>query len=150
MSAFRFRLATLLKMREAVRDQRRAALAEALHAIALLDEQLNRLRSDLGDQKQQLHAAARPGRVDVDRLLEAQRYEFVLLGEITRLSQQRQTVSTEAENRREALVVADREVKVLEKLREKQQLRQRAQDEREDIKRFDEIAGRIGAVEGAF
>src|SRR5438552_3364973 len=142
MPPFRFRLATLQKLREALRDQRRSALAEAQHALDLLDEQLARVAAELDDLRRKYAAAARPGRVEVDPLVEAQRYELVLRGERQRFEQQRETIQAEVERRREALVAADREVKVLDKLREKQELRHRREDEQREMKRIDEVAGR--------
>ena len=40
------------------------------------------------------------------------------------------------------LVVADRDVRVLEKLREKQARRHRLEEDRQEAKRLDEVAGR--------
>ncbi len=145
MRKFTFRLKTLLRLREAVRDQRRGQLAEAFRILDAIDLRLDELRNELDDLKRQ--QAAQPGRVDVDRLVAAHRYEMVLRAEQQHNDQQRQEVSAEVERRREALTAADREVRTLEKLRETQQLRHRAEQERLLMKEIDEIASRNHAQE---
>src|SRR3954463_14922923 len=78
MSKYRFRLETLQKVREAHRDQQRASLAEAFRAEQVLAEN----RVQLIAEEQELLALKRTaseGRyLDVNRLLEAQRYELLL------------------------------------------------------------------------
>lgn len=147
MSKFQFRLATLVKLREAARDERRAALAEAQRALDLLDQRLAGNRQEQVELKQLCKSVTTPGQVNVDRLLDAQRYEAVLLAEAQRLTQQQATIAAECERRREALVAADREVKTLEKLRDKQLARWQQAADRTEQKQFDEIASRRAAVE---
>lgn len=135
----KFRLATLLRLKEADRDDRRGELAEAFRAAETIDERLAEVRQNLeGLRKLQTVGA---GGVDVDRLIEAGRYEMVLRVQQLQLEQNRQQVQAEVERRREILVAADREVRVLEKLRENQQQKERAELERQAMKRLDEVAG---------
>jgi flagellar export protein FliJ len=49
-------------------------------------------------------------------------------------------VGAEIERRREVLVEADRDVRVLEKLREKQTERHRYEENRREIRQLDEVA----------
>ena len=130
MAKFKFRLATLLKLREATRDERRAELAQAYQADSLLEKQQDRLRKELAGLLLQSRKVAEPGTVDVDQLLETQRYELVLRAQQSQLSAQRQTVAEEIERRRQVLVEADREVRVLEKLRQRQLQRHREEEAR--------------------
>ena len=142
-----FRLATLLRLREHVRDQRRAELAEAFRAEELLDEQQQTVGRELGWLREQCRSAAGPGALNVDRLVEAQRYEVALRGRQSRLVAQRQTLSAEVDRRREALLAADRDVRLLEKLRERQAQRQRDQENRCETNQLDEVAGQRAARE---
>ncbi len=150
MANFRFRLTTLLKLREALRDERRASLAEAQYALDLLDEQIAKLQNEVRDLKQEYQTIGRPGKLSVDRLLDAQRYELVLLGELKHFGQQRETVLGEVARRREVLVEADRDVKILEKLREKQAQRLLQEDDLKEMKRLDEVAGRTHVAEEVY
>jgi flagellar export protein FliJ len=140
-----FRLATLKRLREAVRDERRGQLAEAFRIADAIQERLDGLRQQLDELKRQ--QAARPGRVDVDRLVAAHRYEMVLRVEQRHNEDQRTAVLAEIERRRDALATADREVRALEKLRETQLQRHRAEEERLLVKELDEIASRNHARE---
>lgn len=140
MRRFRFRLATLLRLREATRDQRRVELAEAYRVDDLLQDGLDRLGQELSRLKAECRQAAGPGRVDVDRLVEAQRYEVTLKARQGQLTRQREAVAEEIERRRQALVEAKRDVHVLEKLREKQARRHQYEENRQEIKQLDETA----------
>ncbi len=145
MARFKFRLATLLKIREAARDERRTELAQAYRADDVLQGYMEQVQSELHLLKDQCRKAVGPGMVDVDRLLEAQRYEIILKVQQSHLNEQRQRLAAEIERRRAALLAANREVRVLEKLREHQAERHQQEENRLDIKRLDEIA-RLQAV----
>jgi flagellar FliJ protein len=140
MPKFHFRLLTLLKLRQAERDRRRLELSEALRAEDILREQLRIIHAESVWLKNHCRQAAGPGLVDVDRLLEAQRYELTLRAQQQRLSEQKARLAEEIERRRAALVAADREVKILEKLRDHQAERHRRDENRREIKQLDEIA----------
>jgi flagellar FliJ protein len=141
MAAFRFRLATLLKLRRTVRDQARAHLAQAQHAADMLEERLAALRRELdaARREQQLQ----PGAVDVDRLLAATRYEAVLRYQEQDVLAQRELVAAEVERRRELLLAADRDLKALEKLQQRQAEEQRATMERRAMAELDEAARNV-------
>ncbi len=139
MATFKFRLATLLKLREAARTERRAHLAQAYQADALLESQQQQTTQMLLDLQADCRAASLPGEINVDRLLEAQRHETMLRAQRQQLQQQREAVAEEIERRRNALTEANREVKVLEKLRERQLQRHQAEESRRDIQRLDEV-----------
>lgn len=140
MARFKFRLATLLKLREATRDERRTELAQAYRADDVLRGYMEEVLAELNLLKERCRKAAAPGTVDVDRLLEAQRYEIILKVQQRHLDEQRQRLGAEIERRRVALLAANREVRILEKLRELQAQRHRQQENRLEIKQLDEVA----------
>lgn len=150
MKTFRFRLATLMRLREAARDRRRANLAQAFEADDVLQRRQEELADDAMEVDRHARGAADLGSIQVDTLVTAQRYKMILQAESKLLSQQSVSVSEEIERRREALVVADRDVRVLEKLREKHQERHRKEEHRQEVKMLDEIAGRVFAGETAY
>lgn len=136
----RFRLQTLLRLREAARDERRELLADALRVEAVLREQAARLEAELdGARRLQVLPA---GPVDVDRLLAAQRFEATLRLEQQGLARQQAAVSQTIDERRAALVEADRELKVVEKLKSRHAERVAQDEARALVKRLDEVAGR--------
>jgi len=148
MPKFKFRLATLLRLREAARDERRTQLAEAYRVDDILQQRLRRVRAEIDQLRAECRRVAGPGTVDIDRLVESQRYELSLRAQQQQLLRQREAVTAEIERRRAALVEANREVRVLENLREKQAARYQQEENRREIKRLDEVAQRRAAQEG--
>jgi len=142
MAKFKFRLATLLRLRESARDERRTLLAQAYRAEDLILEERQRIEAERAALERQIRDAAGPGEIEVDRLLEAQRFELVLRTQKEQLARQHEQVKAEIERRRQALVEANREVQVLEKLREKQHQRWRDEEDRREVKRLDEVGQR--------
>ncbi len=138
MARFQFRLAALQRLREAARDERRAQLAEVFRLAESLAEQKQVVVENLRDVARS--RAVSSGVVDVEKLLAATRYEAVLMVEQAQLERQAAAVAVEIEKRRETLVAADRDVRALEKLREAQQARHRAEQEQKSIKQLDEAA----------
>jgi flagellar FliJ protein len=146
MPKFKFRLATLLKLREATRDERQAELSEAYRADDFLVDRLRQIHGELDDMLAECRKAAGPGTVNIDMLIESQRYEVMLRSYEKQTHEQRKLLAAEIERRREALLAANREVRVLEKLRERQIERHQEEENRRDIKRLDEIAQQRAAA----
>lgn len=140
MAKFKFRLATLLRIRESTRDERREQLAEAYQVDDVLKGQLDAVGRQMEHLKDRRRRIVEPGGVDVDQLVEAQRYELALSAQQHQIERQRQALAEEIERRRQALVEANREVRVLEKLRDKQLEKHRHEQGRRDIKQLDEVA----------
>lgn len=144
MSHFKFRLETLLKLRENNRDECRARLQQAQEAESILDQQSEELRADIVAARHQSTAAATPGAVNVDALVEYKRYGMVLDSQLRLLSERRKLVADEVFRRREELTEADRQVKVLEKLKQRRQADHARQEHYAEVKLLDEIAQRSG------
>ncbi len=83
-----------------------------------------------------------PGRVNVDMLIGADRYEVVLKAEMAVIDQKHAQLAAEIERRRQDLVAADREVRLLEKFRDKLAERHRQAEGAMEMKQLDEVANR--------
>jgi len=140
MAEFKFRLATLLRLRETTRDERRAELAAAYRTDQNLQQQLARLAVELEELKVVSRRAAGPGKLDVDQLVEAQRYQRTLELRQRQINEERTSLAVEIERHRQTLLAADREVRTLEKLRETRHARHRQDENRLEIKQLDEVA----------
>ena len=140
MTEFRFRLASLMRLRESERDERREALAQAYRADQVLEQRQEAVQADLRENQRQVQQCAAPGPVSVERLLGRHRYELVLQSQLQQLQRQRQTIAAEVEGRRLALVEADRELKILEKLRERHFQEHVFQQQKLELRELDEIA----------
>ncbi len=147
MPEFRFRLTTLMRLREQTRDERRAKLAEAYAAEQVLRDRRAMIDRELANTAL-LQKRSASGAVNVDSLLDVHRYQMVLKAEQQVVEKQSEMLATEIEKRRQALVAADREVRVLEKLREKQH--DRFQHDQAVIaqKQLDEMASRMPTTGG--
>lgn len=142
MPPFRFRMATVLRLREAARDERRRHLAEALEAERILERQRDEVEAQLHDLAATMRERA-TGALDVDQMLARDRYQLLLKGHRELLRQQSGRIAEEIARRREALVQADREVRVLERLREVQHETHRQEEERRELAVLDEAAARV-------
>lgn len=140
MPQFKFRLESLIKLREAERQQRRTELAEAFHAESLLRRQAEQLEQDIRDMEKRSRVISSPGRVHVDRVLDTHRYKLMLKSQIMMLGQKEAQLQTEIERRRAALATADRDVRVLEKLRERKKEEHDAAEQHRELKQLDEVA----------
>jgi flagellar FliJ protein len=130
----------LQKVREAHRDQQRASLAEAFRAEQMLAES----RAELAVEEQtmrELQREAAAGRyLDVNRLLEAQRYDLLLKAQAQQMAKQAALLEAETERRRQVLVEADRDVRALELLDERHRRVHVRQQQQNETKRVDEAA----------
>jgi flagellar export protein FliJ len=142
MTAFRFRLTSVLKLREATRDERRAQLAEAYAAEEKLLARQRAIETDLAGLGQLRQERTATGPVNIDLFVSASRYEAVLRQELATIAGHVATLATEIERRRQALIVADHEVRMLEKLRDKQRELHRQAEAALETKQLDEIASR--------
>ena len=142
MTAFRFRLTSVLKLREATRDERRAHLAEAYAAEEKLLARRRVIETDLAGLSQLRQERTATGPVNIDLFVTASRYEAVLRQELTTIAGHLATLAAEIERRRQALMTADHEVRMLEKLHDKQRELHRQSEALQEIKQLDEIAAR--------
>jgi flagellar protein FliJ len=120
VSGFVFRLRSLLEFRRHRRDLCRQLMAQVLADEAnLLSEQQTTLASR-EQQFQEIRDLSRRGRVVVEGAVSRRYHSGQLAGKLRNLEDQRRLVSQQLQLCRDALVKADTEVKVLERLKERQ------------------------------
>jgi flagellar protein FliJ len=139
MPRFRFRLQTLRRLREIHRDDQRSRLATAYEAERILAEQREANAAE-ATALAQAQRRLMQGALDVNQLLNSQRYQLALEAQSRTLAEQAVKLSQEVERRRHALVEADREVRVLDKLEERQRRHHREAAQRAEMKTLDEVA----------
>ena len=140
MARFQFRLQSLLTLRESQRDLRRSELAEALAAERRLLARRTLLERELASEHDRARTDAAPGRLDVANLAAARRYAALLREQLGSLVDEAVAQAAEVERRRLQLVEADRQVRVLEKLRDRRHQQFQAQTARDESKQSDELA----------
>ncbi len=146
MAKFRFRLATLRKLRESHRDELRGKLAEAYQAVQKLEEQQLAIADEILALQDVQRRATKGATTSVNSLLEAQRYQAVLRAQQSTLRDHSKVLSTEVERRRQNVIEADQQVRVLDKLNERQRLDHQQTLSRAEVRELDEIASRSKEV----
>jgi flagellar FliJ protein len=139
---FTFRLEPLISSRYNVLKERQSELAKAYEARRILEESIQ----DIDRQLEEGIAAARnlmqEGQtVRVESLLGFRRQEMFLRGQHSELMQKMQMVDEEIERCRRAVVVANKELKIVEKLKEKRYEKYLEEENKAETKVMDEIAG---------
>src|SRR5262245_43578510 len=122
MSPFHFRLGRVQFVRKNVREQRRLELLEVQQAEDQVASEIADLESELQSLHWHVRSAIAPGHLNIDDLHHTQRYEQSLRGQLHWAQSRHETLLAEVQRRREAVVEADRNVKVLERLEEKQRV----------------------------
>jgi flagellar export protein FliJ len=139
MSGFVFTLQPLLNYRQGRRDLCRQLLAQIADDDRALAAKRDALADDRRRQLDQLRDLSQTGRVSIDGAAARRYYSGQLLAAMQGLDRQRALVAQQMELCRKALVQADVECKVLQRLEEKQRAawryaaERRAQHEREDL-----------------
>lgn len=140
MPPYRFRLATVERLRESRRDDARLRLAEANQAAELLSTEEWRLRQELAAARQAWAAETASPTPDAGRLTEHQRYETALNAQLSDLAGKQKLVEEEIDRRRQQLAAADRDVRVLRLLDERGRERHRVAEQAAEQRELDEVA----------
>ncbi|MCU0711124.1 MAG: flagellar export protein FliJ [Pirellula sp.] len=113
----KFRLATLLRLRERERDRASKEVQDAIMAI----EKINTAKQGLLAQSEQMNAIRKQfstGNVEMRQLLDAQKFQMLLLTQVQQLDQTLGELRQELQRRELKLLRCQQNVKSLEKLRE--------------------------------
>jgi flagellar FliJ protein len=137
---FRFRLQPLQKIRENVRQERQAELAKALEAETIVREKLESIQHEIAATKEDGRKFASGGAINVEFLIGLRRHEAFLLAQKADVENRLEQVLTEVARRRQAVVEADKDVKMMEKLHEVQKEKYDAAMVAKEIVNMDEIA----------
>lgn len=140
MPRYRFRLQTLRRLREMARDELQSQLATAYEAERILAEQQTALGAEAAALVAAQRQAMQQSPLDVNRLLESQRYQLSLQAQSRVLAEQAEKLAVEVERRRAAVIEAEREVRVLDKLEARQRAHHAQGQLRAETKLLDEMA----------
>ena len=140
MAVFRYRLATMLQLRENERQRCHQELAAAQHEEERIVRELTKLKNELTNLQRRVQEASRPGRIDVDRLRNSQRYEQQLHADLQAWEEKHRAAADLVERCRQVLLEAVREVRTLEKHRELVHAQHTSHERSREIKRLDEQA----------
>jgi len=142
MRKFTFRLQTVLQLREQERDERKRELQQALTARDIVSQQQAILEKERQNLSMALRTSLLQGKIDADQMLAWRRYETVLSAQQDYVAKQLAAIDTEIEKRQQALMEANRAVRILELLREKQRAAYEKRERSHEMKQLDELANR--------
>ncbi len=137
-----------MKLREAERDRCREELADAYRAEQILNDRQQAISLEIKDTQQVSRQKSRPGPIEVDGLLNTHRYELLLTAQLQQIAAQRTKVEEEIERRRQTLIKADQDLRMLEKLRERHASEFRFREEKLQVAQMDELALRLRRTNG--
>jgi flagellar protein FliJ len=118
-NSFRFRLQSIVRLRERDRDEAAEALRQALRAKQILEDQVSEIETERSQQND-LRRATNSGAVDFQKIIDAQRYQLFLESQVAELQGQISLIEQECQRRRAKLVKCEQAVRSLEKLEEHQ------------------------------
>ena len=126
-------------MRLRVRERDKAGQAHQQAQLAK-EKLLGQIRDyqEESDRQVSVRSAASLGQVDIQRVIDAQRYQLTLAESIRSLEGNVALIEQEIEKRRARLVICEQEVRVLEKLEEHQRTAWEAEQAARGQARLDE------------
>jgi len=119
MPTFTFQLEAVLRYRRNVRDLRRQVLAQVFEAQQTLVHERQNLHRRREQQIAQIREYAGPGEVDIDRTASRRYFTGQLTMQLALNDRNRQLVARQVELCRKQLIEANRDVKVLEELKDR-------------------------------
>jgi flagellar FliJ protein len=139
---FTFRLDPLITIRDNLLKECQSELAKAYRARQILEEAMQDLEKQLAEGMAMARQLTQAGqKVQVEYLLGIRRQEMFLRAHQNELVQKIKMVDEEIERRRAAVVAANKELKIVEKLKEKRYEKYLEEENKAEMKMMDEIAG---------
>jgi flagellar protein FliJ len=115
-----FPLQSVLQLRETHRDQCRQQWQDARSREAAAEQVLTGLQTQLDQTLDRLSCAVAPGTLNVEELLAFKTLELSLRQQLKDSQQDRQQTAEDTERHRSEFTEADRQVRVLQRLAERQ------------------------------
>ena len=138
---FKFRLEPLITIRDNVLKEKQGELAKAYEARRIAVEKLEEIQRDLAGTTEAGREMMQSGRaISVDYLLGLRRHEAYLNAQRDLVQKHIILIDEEIEKRRDAVMEANKELKIVEKLKEKQRERYLAEQARKKTVMMDEVA----------
>jgi flagellar FliJ protein len=139
---FRFRLEPLITIRDNTLKEKQAELAKAYEARRIVEEKQHELEFELTENIAAGRQRLQTGAVNIEFLLGLRRHEAYLNAQINVVREHLRQIDEEIERRRNAVLEANKELKMIEKLREKRYGQYQAEENRKETIRIDEIVRR--------
>ncbi len=136
-NTFRFRLQSIVRLRERDRDQAAESLRQAFQAKQMLENQVSEIQVERS-QQDALRMVAPKSEIDFQKMIDAQRYQIYLDSQVADLQGKISLIEQECQRRRVKLVKCEQAVRSLEKLNEHQLTEWNAQQASNDQNTLDQ------------
>ena len=145
--ASKFRFESLLKVRENERNEKKNAFLEAQAAVQKIQERIRQYKEELEANQETIRAQRASSTTNAEELRQQQRFHTLLLDRLQKTTEELITLSELAEQKRNELNEAIKEVKILQTLKEKTEERRLDDERRRSDKEADELTTRQEALE---
>jgi len=139
MPTGKFRFDTLLKIRENLRDEKKGELLALQKTLDILEKERQEWSEKIAAHLLEWKTAQKENHVSVDILIQHQNYHRYLTDQLVALNKKIEQTAYDVEQKHTELNDAVRDVKILEKLREKKQIQQTESEQRKVEKQMDEF-----------
>ena len=148
MAKFEFKLEAALKQRKHIEQDKQRALAAVQAQMAQLQEELRAMNQQVQDTINDVRNNHLTGRLDMGFLAAHRRYMIAMQRQGMTLMQRMALVQRQVEAAQKELFEAAKHRKAIEKLREKQLERWRAEQARKEMTALDEVAMQLSYWHG--
>jgi len=138
---FTFRLDPLITIRDNTLKECQAELAKAYHARQIVEETRLKFEKDIEESLQSARKMLESGTIDVTFLLTLQDHKTYRTAQLAKIAEDIKKIDEEIERRRALVVAANKELKIVEKLKEKRYEKYLEEQNKAEMKIMDEIAG---------
>ena len=138
---FTFRLDPLITLRDNELKECQAELAKAYHARQMVEETRLKFEKDIEESLQSAREMMESGTIDVNFLLTLQDHKTYRTAQLAKIAEDLKQIDEEIERRRVLVVAANKELKIVEKLKEKRYEKYLEEENKAEMKILDEIAG---------
>jgi flagellar FliJ protein len=139
---FTFRLEPLISIRDNVLKQKQAELAKAYEARRIIEETKSKIEKNIEDNLQSAREMQQSRQIDVKFLFATRQHEIFLFAQLEEIRRHIRMIEEEIEVRRNAVIEANKELKIIEKLKKKKHEKYLAEENRKETIQMDEIASR--------
>lgn len=147
MPTFRFNLQAVLEQRERIEDERQRALGELLAKMAEHEREIQALDQTVKSAAQDLRDNRLVGKVDVAFIAGHRRFVLSVERKASAIIQKMALLQREIDQARQLLIAAARDVKVIEKLRERKLAAWKAKLATAEQNEIDEVGARVAVMQ---
>ena len=138
---FTFRLDPLISIRDNFLKEKQAALAQVYEIRRIVEEKRLEIEKNIEANLQSAREMLHSGTVNVNFLLGLRQHDAFLVTQREENLRHIALLEEEIERRRNAVIEANKELKIIEKLKEKKHEEYLAEERRKETREMDEIAG---------